>query len=494
MASNNIKKLHRKKLLVEFFGGLKIDNTLTASLNEISKRNEINTYYDGLIRDLRKVKTTNNKNHDNYQKALIKFNQKKYWQRKVLEVKEKNNLEALKIFDENLKTEVIENEKVLMEKYPTVFYTEEDSLKAIEKINSFEDKRQKELSKLENKQIKSNEKIVKNNEKLTNKISKLEEDIGELELAISLNNENILIEEKKKLAELLEKVKQLEDGEEKDNLQIEITTLQNKEKMIEDEKIQLSVNNLKMYFGGVKAVDDLSFEVYKGEIFGLIGPNGAGKTTVFNCVTQFYKSNAGGILFHNKQGHVRNLMNLKTHDIITEGISRSFQNIIMIWELNILDNMLVAAHSMLITNYFDHAFGTKRKIKEETVLKTKALKILEDLELLQYAYRFPHQLAYGVLKKVELARTLMTNPSLIILDEPAAGLNEVETIELAKTIKNINKKYGATIFLVEHDMGLVMSISDRILAISFGKKLALGTPKEVQNNEQVRIAYLGDDE
>lgn len=263
--------------------------------------------------------------------------------------------------------------------------------------------------------------------------------------------------------------------------------------MMENETIHLSVDHLKMYFGGVKAVNDLSFKVKRGEIFGLIGPNGAGKTTVFNCITQFYKATDGHVHFSNKEGYIVDLNDRKTHDMISEGIARSFQNVELIWELTVMDNLLVAAHSLLISNYFEHMLSTKKVKREELVLRAKAYQILKTLGIEDYAFRSPYGLPYGILKKIELARTLMTDPKLIILDEPAAGLNDAETKDLAKLIQSINQTMGITIFLVEHDMGLVMSICDTVCAISFGKMIGIGTPKEIQANPEVRKAYLGED-
>ncbi|MBU1094072.1 MAG: ABC transporter ATP-binding protein [Firmicutes bacterium] len=265
-------------------------------------------------------------------------------------------------------------------------------------------------------------------------------------------------------------------------------------RMIEDDHVHLAVNHLKMYFGGIKAINDLSFDVHKGEIFGLIGPNGAGKTTVFNCITQFYKATSGNMILRNKENHVVDLDDYKTHDMIKEGIARSFQNVELIWELTVLDNLMVAAHSLLITSFLDHMAHTRKLLREDKVIRTKGYHILQNLGIEEYAFRSPYGLPYGVLKKIELARTLMTDPSLIILDEPAAGLNDAETRDLANVIKKVNKEFDITIFLVEHDMGLVMSICDRICAISFGKMIGLGTPKEIQSNPEVRKAYLGDDD
>lgn len=260
---------------------------------------------------------------------------------------------------------------------------------------------------------------------------------------------------------------------------------------IEDSENILEIKNLTMQFGGLKAVNDLNFNVKSGEIFGLIGPNGAGKTTVFNCLTQFYKPKEGNIYYRNTENNVVNLNSYKVHEVINQGIARTFQNVELIWELSVLDNMLLGAHSTYNTGFFQHLIQSRKFKREEATMRSKAINILKDLDLIDYIYAFPIGLPYGVLKKIELARTLMTNPNLIILDEPAAGLNEAETAELAKTIKKIQKDYACTIFLVEHDMGLVMDICDTICAISFGKLLAIGTPNEIQNNKAVKEAYLG---
>ncbi|PKK97629.1 MAG: ABC transporter ATP-binding protein [Tenericutes bacterium HGW-Tenericutes-2] len=260
--------------------------------------------------------------------------------------------------------------------------------------------------------------------------------------------------------------------------------------MIDQDTI-LKLDRLSMHFGGLKAVDELSFSVKKGEIFGLIGPNGAGKTTVFNCITRFYKATSGQIFYRNRLNEPLNLNQFVVHNVIKEGIVRTFQNVELIWELPILENLLVAGHTLYRTGFFGQLFNIRRIRREEMIMRQKALKILSDLDLLAYQYAYPIGLPYGILKKIELARTLMVNPQLIILDEPAAGLNDAETDNLALTIKKIRDEYQATIFLVEHDMGLVMEICDTVCAISFGKKLAIGTPKEIQSSQIVREAYLG---
>ena len=255
----------------------------------------------------------------------------------------------------------------------------------------------------------------------------------------------------------------------------------------------LSVRNLTMRFGGLRAVDDLSFDVREGEIFGLIGPNGAGKTTIFNCITRFYRATAGEMYYRKNLGQVIRLNDYPVHDIIRQGIVRTFQNVELVWELPILDNLLVAAHTVYRTGFFGQLFHTPKLRREEEVLRAKAFSVLKTLDLVPYAHAIPYGLPYGILKKIELARTLMAHPRLIILDEPAAGLNDRETEDLAKLMKRIRDEQHATIFLVEHDMGLVMDVCDTICAISFGKKLAIGTPAEIQADKAVKSAYLGEE-
>ena len=256
----------------------------------------------------------------------------------------------------------------------------------------------------------------------------------------------------------------------------------------------LRLDRLIMEFGGLKAVNNLSFDVKKGEIFGLIGPNGAGKTTVFNCITQFYKPTGGLIYYRNREDKVIVLNKYQVHDVIKTGIVRTFQNVEVIYELSILDNLLIAAHTQYKSNIFAQMFNTKGVRQEEAVNRKKALKVLEYCGLLDKKDLPPVGLPYGVLKWIELARTLMAGASLIILDEPAAGLNDNETIELAQMIRRTRDEFNVTIFLVEHDMGLVMDICEHICAISFGKKLAYGTPQEIQANPVVQEAYLGTNE
>lgn len=258
--------------------------------------------------------------------------------------------------------------------------------------------------------------------------------------------------------------------------------------------VVLRLENLTMQFGGLKAVNDLSFDVKQGEIFGLIGPNGAGKTTVFNCITQFYKPTAGQVYYRTKENKVINLNSYVVHDVIKTGIVRTFQNVEVIKELTILQNLLIAAHTQYKSNIFQQFFNTRSVKQEEAVIFRRALKVLEYCDLMELKDIPPVGLPYGILKRIELARTLMANANLIILDEPAAGLNDQETKELAERIKKIRRDFNVTIFLVEHDMGLVMDICEHICAISFGKKLAYGTPQEIQKDPYVQEAYLGTNE
>jgi branched-chain amino acid transport system ATP-binding protein len=253
----------------------------------------------------------------------------------------------------------------------------------------------------------------------------------------------------------------------------------------------LKIEDLSISFGGLKAVDNLSFDIKNKEIFGLIGPNGAGKTTVFNCITQFYRPNTGKVLFNTEQGEDIDLVGLPVHKIIRLGLARTFQNVELIRELTVIDNLLVGAHINFKTGFVAHAFKTPKARREEQAFREKAIEILEFLNLGDFKNALVGGLPYGIMKKVELGRVLMSDPKLIILDEPAAGLNDTETDVLADTIHQIRDKFNCSILLVEHDMRLVMSICDRICAISFGKKLAVGTPKEIQSNKDVQEAYLG---
>lgn len=256
----------------------------------------------------------------------------------------------------------------------------------------------------------------------------------------------------------------------------------------------LKINNLSIAFGGLKAVDNLSFSIKENEIYGLIGPNGAGKTTVFNCITQFYKADQGTVEFLSNQNEWISLNLLDVHKIIQNGLVRTFQNVELVPELTVLDNVLIGGHINFETNFAHQFFQTPKARREERKQREKAHQILRKVGIVHLAGLYAGALSYGVRKKIELARTLMSDPKFIILDEPAAGLNDKETEDFAQLIRDIRDEYNCTILLIEHDMGLVMGICDRITAINFGKFLATGTPQEIQKNPDVITAYLGQED
>lgn len=270
----------------------------------------------------------------------------------------------------------------------------------------------------------------------------------------------------------------------------------------------LSMHHITMQFGGVVAVNDLSLKVDEGEIVALIGPNGAGKTTAFNCVTGIYEPTNGKIVFNGEtilasspKGRMKKLylgeyapFNIKpvanTPDMITaKGIARTFQNIRLFHNLTVFDNVLIAKHMRVKQNVFSATL--RLNYKEEERMRREALELLDMQGLLQYKDDIAKSLPYGLQRRLEIARALATSPKLLLLDEPAAGMNPQETEELTDFIKQIRDDYKLTIFMIEHHMDLVMQISDRIYVLDFGKLIAEGTPEEIQNNEHVIDAYLG---
>jgi branched-chain amino acid transport system ATP-binding protein len=250
----------------------------------------------------------------------------------------------------------------------------------------------------------------------------------------------------------------------------------------------LSLDKISISFGGLKAVDGVSFDVREGEIYGLIGPNGAGKTTVFNIISGFYKCDSGRVSFRGQD-----LTGVKVYKIIQKGVARTFQNVELFKHMTVIDNLLVGDIINSKYSILSAMFSLPHVKKRERQQKEKALKILELLGLAMYTDQYVINLPYGVQKLVELGRALISCPKILLLDEPAAGMNEVETLALAERIRNIRDKFNITVLLVEHDMGLVMNICDRISVMNFGKKIGEGTPKEIQSNPVVIQAYLGEE-
>ncbi|MDN4984317.1 ABC transporter ATP-binding protein [Bradyrhizobium sp. WYCCWR 13022] len=249
----------------------------------------------------------------------------------------------------------------------------------------------------------------------------------------------------------------------------------------------LSVEKVGIRFGGVVALDDVSFAIRADEILGLIGPNGAGKTTLFNCLSRLYQPTSGDI-----QIAGQSLLNLRPHEIVRHGIGRTFQNVSLFHNLSVFDNIRIGCHSRGRRNVAYDIFALPAAAREEREVDARILEIAEFLDLLDCGSRKVVGLPFGTQKRVELARALASQPKLLLLDEPAGGLNHEEVYALGDLIKKIRDRRGVTILLVEHHMGLVMSIADRIVALNFGKKLAEGTPSEIQANPEVIKAYLGD--
>lgn len=248
----------------------------------------------------------------------------------------------------------------------------------------------------------------------------------------------------------------------------------------------LSLKNVNLSFGGIKAVQNVSFEIYENELLGLIGPNGAGKTTVFNIISGFYKADTGSI----DLGDVC-LLKLQPDQVNKVGIARTFQNIRLFGNLSVVENVIFALQQKIDHSWFHSLFRTKKYLEIEATLRVRALSLLKIFSLDQLADTPSKSLPYGLQRKLEIVRALASDPKLLILDEPAAGMNHSETEDLKKLIQFIKTEFKLTVLLIEHDMKLVMNICDRLVVLNRGEKIAQGTPTEIKANPQVIEAYLG---
>ena len=250
----------------------------------------------------------------------------------------------------------------------------------------------------------------------------------------------------------------------------------------------LKVDNVSMVFGGLRAVSNLSMHIDEGELIGLIGPNGAGKTTAFNMITGVYTPTEGKVYFNGQQSSGK-----KSYQVTQMGMARTFQNIRLFSELSVIDNVKIAYNMHVTYNLADAIVRDGKYLSEEEFITQKALDLLKIFHLEEEAHEVAKNLPYGKQRRLEIARALATEPKLLLLDEPAAGMNPHETKELMEMIRWIRKEFNLSILLIEHDMGLVMGVCERIYVLEYGMKIAEGTPEEIKHNKRVIEAYLGEE-
>lgn len=250
----------------------------------------------------------------------------------------------------------------------------------------------------------------------------------------------------------------------------------------------LKVDNVSMVFGGLRAVSNLSMHIDEGELIGLIGPNGAGKTTAFNMITGVYTPTEGKVYFNGRQSSGK-----KSYQVTQMGMARTFQNIRLFSELSVIDNVKIAYNMHVTYNLADAIVRDGKYLSEEEFITQKALDLLKIFHLEEEAHEVAKNLPYGKQRRLEIARALATEPKLLLLDEPAAGMNPQETKELMEMIRWIRKEFNLSILLIEHDMGLVMGVCERIYVLEYGMKIAEGTPDEIKQNARVIEAYLGEE-